>query len=75
MNLQRWRQIEALFHNASELPEQLRPAFLENSCGGDGGLRVAVESLLSADESLSIDVASAIQQEAEEVEKKLRSRL
>src|SRR5208337_5372995 len=47
MNPERWQQIEELYHAALERAESQRPAFLEQACGGDEGLRGEVESLLS----------------------------
>jgi serine/threonine protein kinase/Tol biopolymer transport system component len=47
MNPERWQRIEELYHAALERAESQRPAFLEQACGGDEGLRREVESLLS----------------------------
>ena len=44
----RWRQIEELFHAALDLEPQGRPAFLQQACGPDTGLRQEVESLLDS---------------------------
>jgi eukaryotic-like serine/threonine-protein kinase len=43
-----WRQVETLFHRASELPRARQREFLEAECGGDGDLREHVEKLLAA---------------------------
>jgi eukaryotic-like serine/threonine-protein kinase len=43
-----WRRIEELFHAALELEPQARPAFLQQACGADAGLRKEVESLLDS---------------------------
>jgi serine/threonine protein kinase/Tol biopolymer transport system component len=40
--------VKALFDGALNLPPEGRAAFLEDACGGDGGLRGEVESLLAA---------------------------
>jgi serine/threonine-protein kinase len=44
-----WRQIEALFHEASGLPAPEQAVFLARSCGADPAVRAEVESLLEAD--------------------------
>ncbi len=45
----RWARIEAVFHEASELPEDERGAFLDRACAGDRELRRSVERFLAAD--------------------------
>src|SRR5438874_10361415 len=45
---ERWKEIEALFEKALELPTDARTAFLEKSCNGDEELRHEVESLLES---------------------------
>ena len=45
----RWERIQALFHEAAELPEADRAAFLSSACGGDQDLEAQVRSLLAAD--------------------------
>src|SRR5262249_1624671 len=45
--MDRWRQIEELYHQAIECAESDRAAFLENACAGDAELRQEVESLLA----------------------------
>lgn len=51
MSIQRWRQIEELFHaaNAEKVEERVR--FLDRACGGDQSLRSEVESLLACQDS------------------------
>ncbi len=49
MKLQRWREIERLYHAALGRPESERRAFLEETCGGDETLRRQVESLLAGE--------------------------
>src|SRR5262245_45586342 len=44
----RWKQVEALFAEASELPEPDREKLLETACGDDAELRDEVRSLLAA---------------------------
>ncbi|HUA97465.1 MAG TPA: protein kinase [Terracidiphilus sp.] len=45
---QRWQQIESLFHQCLDLPEELRSRFLTEQSGGDLELRKEVESLLAS---------------------------
>ena len=48
-----WERVEALFHQAVELPAEKRDVFLDQACGGDGALRREVTSLLaSTDQNL-----------------------
>lgn len=47
---ERWRQIRAVFDEASEHEGEARAAYLEQACHGDPALRVEVESLLAAHE-------------------------
>src|SRR5262249_54866505 len=44
--MQRWQQIESLFHEALTRPAAERDAWLRQSCDGDSDLRREVESLL-----------------------------
>jgi tetratricopeptide (TPR) repeat protein/predicted Ser/Thr protein kinase len=48
VTLERWKQIEAVFQQALELPAGERPAFFDKTCNGDEELRREVESLLDA---------------------------
>ena len=50
MKPERYKQVEALYHAALERKPEERLSFLEQSCGGDEGLRREVESLLGYDE-------------------------
>src|SRR5262245_8874619 len=43
----RWRRVEALFAEASDLPEPERARFLDTACGDDVELRDEVRSLLA----------------------------
>lgn len=45
----RWQLIQEIFHEALDLPEEERGAFLDEKCSGDEALRADVESLLRAD--------------------------
>jgi serine/threonine protein kinase/tetratricopeptide (TPR) repeat protein len=49
MKLERWRQVERLYHAALEREESERGAFLDEACSGDPGLRDEVGSLLTYD--------------------------
>jgi len=45
---ERWRRIDALYHQALEHETDERPTFLDQACGSDSFLRQEVESLLEA---------------------------
>ena len=47
MDAGRWRQVEKLYHAATELEEDQRKAFLDRECAGDQALRVELESLIA----------------------------
>ena len=49
--MEKWRQIDELFHAAAERPSHERAAFLDEACAGNESLRREVESLLAADSS------------------------
>jgi serine/threonine-protein kinase len=49
MDTERWRQVEGLFHRATELAPKERPSFLDDACRDDAELRRQVEGLLAAD--------------------------
>jgi eukaryotic-like serine/threonine-protein kinase len=49
MKPERWLHVEQLFQSALKVEESQRPAFLEDTCGGDEDLRREVELLLGAD--------------------------
>ena len=46
MNVDRWQQIECLYHAALALNVEERGVFLDEACQNDDGLRAEVESLL-----------------------------
>lgn len=48
MTPERWKQVDAVFEQALELPGEERPAFFERACGRDEELRRQVESLLES---------------------------
>ena len=53
MDSTRWNQVQALFHEATELPESRRSAFLENRCSNDSTLAKEVMELLNEDSGRS----------------------
>jgi eukaryotic-like serine/threonine-protein kinase len=64
MNSERWRRVQAIFHEATELAPHERVALLAARCGGDGELRSTVEAMLAADADSSA-LAGAIPVELE----------
>jgi eukaryotic-like serine/threonine-protein kinase len=50
MLIDRWQEIERLYHASCERRPEERPAYLESACGGDEALRREVESLLANDD-------------------------
>ena len=50
MDSQRWEQVQALFHDAVDLPSAERQAFLQAACGGNDELAAEVMSLIDEDE-------------------------
>ncbi|MCC6390206.1 MAG: protein kinase, partial [Bryobacterales bacterium] len=51
MTPERWRQVDDLFQQAADLPQEQRRAFLEHACADDAGLRREVDLLLAHDAS------------------------
>ena len=51
MTIERWRQIEAVYHSALEHSPHERAAFIAIACKGDPDLRSEVEDLVRRDES------------------------
>src|SRR5262245_18728626 len=49
MELDRWEQIERLYHAALERGPDAREAFLDEACAGDEDLRREVSGLLACD--------------------------
>ncbi len=49
MDAARWDRVQALFHEAVDLPEAERRAFLETQCGGDESLLDEVLALVAED--------------------------
>jgi len=61
----RWQKIQALFHEAADLPSREQAAFLKEKCGDDAALLAEVASLLREDAAgnslLERDVAHVAQ--------------
>src|SRR5581483_2406006 len=49
MDVARWQQIQAVFHQAAGLDPTQRPVFLDNACGEDHELLREVEAMLEHD--------------------------
>jgi serine/threonine-protein kinase len=49
MDPERWARIDAIFHQAVDVPAEQRAAFLDRTCEGDAGLREAIQELLDED--------------------------
>jgi serine/threonine protein kinase len=49
MDSPRWEQIQALFHQAADLPRSEQISFVRNACGRDDGLAADVLALLEED--------------------------
>jgi serine/threonine-protein kinase len=54
MTSERWRQIEHVFHAATEREAGARASFLDEACAGDQALRRDVEELLAANDRFSL---------------------
>ena len=50
MLIDRWQEIESLYHSARERNPEERLAYLESACGADETLLREVESLLANDD-------------------------
>jgi TolB-like protein/Tfp pilus assembly protein PilF len=60
MEADRWRRVEALFHQALEREEPARSLFLEEECAGDAELRREVDQWLAADAHAPAQVSAAV---------------
>jgi eukaryotic-like serine/threonine-protein kinase len=60
MTKERWRQIEAVFAEAVELPVDESRAYLDEVCAGDEELRREVELLLESDRKAQGRIGSAV---------------
>ena len=49
MTPERWKKLDALFHEALGLQGEARSTHLAQGCGGDGQLRLEAERLLAAE--------------------------
>lgn len=61
----RWRQIEDIFHAASQRDPDRRAAFLEEACGSDSDLRREVETLLATLDTDQPDLELAVHDAAD----------
>ena len=50
MSVDRWQNVESLFHSARTLKPEQRRGYLERACGDDQELLREVESLVANDE-------------------------
>src|SRR5262245_27454414 len=64
MTPERWKKLDALFHEAVELKGEARAAHLANVCGDDNLLREEAERLIAAHERESSFIDSPIFVEA-----------
>jgi serine/threonine protein kinase/TolB-like protein/Flp pilus assembly protein TadD len=60
MDPDRWRAVEALFHQALEREEPARSLFLDGQCAGDLELRHEVDQWLAADARAPAQLAAAV---------------
>src|SRR6266545_4627937 len=67
MTPERWKKLDALFHEALELEGEARAAFLAQACGDDEQLRGQAESLIAAHEREGSFMDSPILVEAAEL--------
>ena len=49
MSPEQWKRVEELFHEASELPDGQREAFLDRTCADSPAVRTQVDKLLASD--------------------------
>lgn len=72
MESTRWDRIQTLFHQAIDLPEDQRAAFLESTCGSDSALMVEVLAMIAEDDQskslLDSDVAHIAAQVLDETQ-------
>jgi eukaryotic-like serine/threonine-protein kinase len=66
MTSERWKKLDALFHEALELEVEERAAFLAKACGADQELRRQVERLIAAHQRESSFIDSPILAESAE---------
>ncbi len=49
MDTARWEKIQAIFHEAANLPDAARQAYLQEACGDDTAIKAEVLAMLAAD--------------------------
>jgi eukaryotic-like serine/threonine-protein kinase len=66
MDSSRWQNVQAVFHEAANLPESEQRAFVDSRCGGDAALASEVMALLTEDarggSMLDLDVSQVADQ-------------
>jgi len=68
MSTPRWQQLDQIFVDGRQLPQEERTVFVTHACGADDGLRAEVLSLLAAaDESREFMAKPALDQLAQEM--------
>ena len=70
MTPERWRQLEAVFQQALDLPEKQRAAYLHRECPAD--LRAEVDAMLTADTGTDTRLTGAERDRLTAGERKLR---
>src|ERR1017187_2000849 len=60
MDLERWQQIERLYHLALEMKPGERTVFLDHACADDPSLRQEIESLLAVADDTDGYIKAAI---------------
>ena len=63
----RWRRIETLFHQASDIDPSRRDAFLDEACEGDAEMRTELDSLLSSSDRTLADLKTSVSSAAGEM--------
>ncbi|HET9529123.1 MAG TPA: hypothetical protein VFQ92_02135, partial [Blastocatellia bacterium] len=66
MTPERWKKLEAIFHEAVELQAEARAEYLADACGDDEQLRADAERLIAAHEQESSFIDSPVFAEAAE---------
>jgi serine/threonine protein kinase/Tfp pilus assembly protein PilF len=63
----RWRRIETLFHQASDVDPSQRDAFLDRACEGDAEMRAELDSLLSSSDRTLTELKLSVSSTAVEM--------
>src|SRR5574340_1370125 len=66
MSPEQWQTVERIFHEASELTGSEQASYLDRACAGDAELRRQVEVLLAEDQKPPLDIAVAIERQAQD---------